>query len=82
MIYNCWYCGWRINERREGEKDNDCISKYKLWNHHPFCSDCCIKLYKEYGCTTKAPIADWEENGVYGYWKVKRKIGRIRKKRT
>jgi hypothetical protein len=56
---------------RINEKDNDRISKYKLWNHHPFCSDYCIELYKEYGRTTKALIADWEENGVYGYWKKK-----------
>ncbi len=80
MIYRCWHCGWRIRQRKEGEADNPRIGKHELWNHHPFCSDYCIELYKKQVKKTgdilpEAPCSDWEENDVYGYgyWKIERK---------
>ena len=46
MIYTCWFCGWRINQRKPGEADNPNIGKHLLFDHHAFCSKYCINSYK------------------------------------
>lgn len=56
MIYTCWHCGWRINERTSNSEgvafrirpdDDPNIGKYLLHKHMPFCSDYCITCFKE-----------------------------------
>lgn len=82
MIFNCYYCGWSINNRRKCGGDESKIGTCKLYNNHRFHTLCleehkCYpnqknKKYYEYG-----ESQDWNENGVNGYWKIERKIGRI-----
>ena len=85
MIYRCWNCGWRINQRTPGEKDNSRIGSHLLWRSHPFCSQYCIDSYKKYfqksGDKTEAPISDWNEQGwlsikddKWTNWKTERKM--------
>ena len=73
MIYNCWSCGWRINQRKNVKDIHD-IGKYLLYNHKPFCSDYCIKefKYKNNQTVDCAPISDWNEIGPLN-WKILRK---------
>lgn len=76
MIYRCYNCGWRINQRKEGEPDNPRIGKYLLCNHHSFCSENCIDCYlgnfKNDREPPPAKCADWSEEGNTG-WKINRK---------
>jgi hypothetical protein len=92
MIHLCWNCGRRINERFNcrGPVDIDPqeVGKFLLFDHKTFCSQYCIGWWKERYCGAKrrplpkvAPIYDWNENGIEGYWKQERKVGRVRPKR-
>ena len=83
MIYRCYGCGWRINERRN-VTDIKKIGSHLLYDHKPFCSDGCIQQYKcQKNKPTTAPITDWHEEDniaadnttvIYG-WKSRRKNG-------
>jgi hypothetical protein len=85
MIFNCYYCGWSINARRVCTNPSD-IGKTKLYKNHRF-HESCMEDYKEEGHNKNRTYFehgesnDWDENGYNGYWKVERKIGRIRPKR-
>lgn len=89
MIYNCWYCGHRINERHT-VKNSDDIGKYAIWDNKTFCNDFCIQQFKTLKSPpTEKPISDWCESGYplcdhpehhYIGWKRARKIGRVRNK--
>jgi hypothetical protein len=79
MIYRCWSCGWRINERKKDEKNNTRIgSVHFMFKHHPFCSQMCVDNYK-IGDANEAPISDWNEKGWLDHdgditnWKAERK---------
>lgn len=83
MIYKCYNCGWRINQRRKGEPDNQRIGRYLLCNHHAFCSENCINNYLgnfKNGLVEpiepieppSAKCSDWNEEGEKG-WKVTRR---------
>lgn len=83
MIYRCWCCGWRINQRTsnsDGEifhtdvRDED-IGKHLMYDHVPFCSVYCIDDYRRMKKKPMiAPKADWDEDR----WKVNRKINRCK----
>jgi hypothetical protein len=81
MIYTCWNCGWRINQRNFGESDNPRIGKHLLYDHHAFCCEGCIINYSWKTNKKAEPTQDWEENGVYGKWKEERKVRRVRNKK-
>ena len=71
MIYRCWNCGWRINQRYTSYTDK--IGTHLLYDHVPFCSEYCIDLYKLLKTKPKeSPKSDWYEDE----WKLKRKINR------
>jgi hypothetical protein len=77
MIYNCAFCGWRINQRyNHPELKKEEVGKYLLHEHKPFCHEYCIEWYK--CCKTKPiyPVSDLYENGRWGDWKTERKINR------
>jgi len=72
MIYTCWCCGNRINERTGNSQgvtfkklaDNDpIIGKFLLYNHLPFCSQHCIDRWKNSSTVIdRPPITDlWIE---------------------
>lgn len=86
MIYNCWYCGNRINSRfykdkygdihKTGVKDED-VGKHKLHDGKAFCNECCIDNYKNLSQLKKnirAPPSDYWENGIWGEWKKERRL--------
>lgn len=88
MIYNCWMCGWRINERHKMDKhgnvcrtsvaDNQ-IGKHLVCEGKPFCSKYCVEDYNkqsQFKKNMQASPQDYWENGVWGNWKVERKINR------
>lgn len=94
MIYNCWSCGWRINDRTGCDKNGDAfpktwvspenVGKYLLHDHKAFCSRECICVFKDasvYKQAIRKPPSDYWENGVCGNWKIQRKINRVRKNR-
>lgn len=79
MIYNCWNCGWRINQRGR-VKDED-IGKYVLFQHMCFCSSYCVNDFiQRRGKKIKSSISDWDENGYNREWKKNRKVLRERPK--
>jgi hypothetical protein len=85
MIYRCWGCGWRINERQSNMDQPENIGKHILYEHKPFCSDFCIRTYQNFKIKPiTAPISNWDEietgqPGDINYnpnWKTLRKINR------
>lgn len=75
MIFNCYYCGWAINSRRNCA-DVSQIGKTKLYDNKRF-HDECIEVYKEY--PQKKYYNHGESQDWNGYWKIERKLGRVRK---
>ena len=53
MIYLCWNCDWRINERWSVHQQKIITDRMGIgyvqymFRHHPFCSAQCIEEYKE-----------------------------------
>lgn len=91
MIFNCWHCGSRINQRTRscwdgGEKTDvpaDWVGKCVLCDHHPFCDELCVAGYKyqsNRGTVFEKPHLSGEEKH-FGEWKRQRKVGRVRPKR-
>lgn len=87
MIYKCWYCGNRINQRTANSKgvaytvsrDPSTIGIYLTYLHLPFCSDYCIEIFKQLPSQPDmAPTSDWFEDE----WKRERKMNRKRLKRN
>ena len=92
MIYICWNCGWRINERNQDVLENrQEIGKINcMYLHHPFCSEKCVEQYKyifkKSGDKNDASPADWNEQGwyiqgIYSNWKIERKINRPKRQK-
>lgn len=84
MIYQCQYCGWRINERKYCKENTEEIGKCLLYNNRTFCSERCIELVKNkpYVLSNDKPFLnpyDWSKETAN--WKTERKIGRKRKMR-
>ncbi len=84
MIYQCQYCGYRINERKSNQETPEEIGKCVLYNNKPFCGDWCIEKArnKPYVFSLDKPLFDpydWTEEMTT--WKTERKIGRKRKMR-
>jgi hypothetical protein len=47
MIYRCWNCGLRINERyKKPSIAPQNIGKHLLYDHVPFCTEECIDEYR------------------------------------
>ena len=71
MIYTCWNCGWRINQRTPGEADNVRIGSHLLHNHHAFCSQYCIddnSSKSKFKQSRPEPDQDWNTT-----WKAERR---------
>lgn len=75
MIYNCFACNRRINERKDyyngildsadgydNMNNRESIGKHLLYNHKAFCSDYCIEIYKKHPRMQKQDpnISGWE----------------------
>lgn len=70
MIYRCWLCGWRINQRVRCQANPALIGTHKLFEHRPFCNDFCIEQYKiRKTKPVVAPCSDWDELK----WKAERR---------
>lgn len=75
MIYTCWACGRRINERTTNSKmiiyhwdiKPEDIGKYILYEHHPFCNSDCVEKYKN------KPIRSLPADWYVDIWKAKRR---------
>lgn len=79
MIYNCWYCGYRINERTRSDKyttwktgiDPKKVGTYLTFENKPFCTEYCIEDFKKLKTKPKyfPGTSDWYEEE----WKLLRK---------
>ena len=84
MIYQCQYCGRRINERKNNEETPEKIGKCLLYNNKAFCSNWCIEQTKRYPyvLSLDRPYFDhYAWSPEMSNWKRERKIGRKRKMR-
>ena len=84
MIYQCQYCGGRINERKDNKETPEEIGKCLLYNNKAFCSNWCIEQTKSkpYVLSLDKPFFNpynWTQE--MSNWKTERKIGRKRKMR-
>lgn len=88
MLYHCYTCGWIINGRTVKDKYENITTNYEkkdtgehlTYKNLPFCTQLCIEEYKLGLVKKRASPQDYWENGIWGNWKIERKINRVRNK--